>query len=156
MSAMKRPLKAILLFLPEVVICAYIFIQPKSLITFMLLVGKYIFSSCPPCLDSNQFLLSSLLILICLLAHLMRFLFFQLAGNSILADYQPSAQEAVVSLLVVAAYAVFLTSSLNSTPATIEKISIGIVDVVGASVTALALIVILLFVFSILNEGEIK
>lgn len=140
-------LKAVLLFLPEVIIFILILIRPELLEVFMLHIAKHAFASCLPCLDSPQFLISSLLLFFCLLAHLMRFLVFRLAGDSLLAEHNPSTKELFISLLIAVAYAVFLVNSLGST-LTIEKISLGIFDVVGASVSALALIVISISVFS--------
>lgn len=156
MSAMKKispALKAVLFFLPEIVICLYILISPELLEVFLLLVAKHAFASCLPCLNSSQFLLSSSLLFVCLLAHLMRFLVFRLAGNSLLAGHKLSTKELFISLLISVAYAVFLMNSLSSTLA-IEKISLGIFDVIGASVAALSLVVISISVFPALVKKE--
>ena len=153
MKKMPPALKAVLFFIPEIVICLFILVRPELLEAFMFFVAKHVFAPCLPCLDSPQFLLSSSLLLLCLLSHLMRFLVFRLAGNSLLADHKSSTKEILISLLISVAYLVFLINSLSN-KLTIEKNSLGIFDVVGASVTALAFVVISIFVFSTLMKKE--
>lgn len=149
---MPPALKAALFFLLEAIIGLYILIRPDLLEAFLLIFAKHVFASCLSCLVSPQFLISSALLLFLLFAHLIRFLIFDMAGNSLLAGHKSSAKELLISLLICVAYLVFLMNSLTSI--TIEKNYFGIFDVVNASVAALALIVILLSVFFIFVKKE--
>jgi hypothetical protein len=147
-------LRALLLFLPEIVVCLLILIQPILLEASFISVANKVFEACSQCLASRQFLLSTALLTICLSIHLIRFLIFQVGGSFLLRNHNPSGQEMLISLLIVATYCVFLVKSLNPTVLSDGVGVLGVFDVVGASVAALALIVMSKSVFSLFIKKE--
>jgi len=140
--------RAILFFLPEIALSAWILFDPKQIEQYMMSVATLVFGWCAACVASRQFSCSVLLVIFCLFAHLLRFGVLQRRGDPLLRTHRPSAKELAVAGVVVFAYAVFLVTALEATlPLTrVGNVDLGIFDVFGASVAAFALIVISIFV----------
>jgi hypothetical protein len=153
-TELRSALKGMILFAPEIFLCGSALIVPNVLNEALLSVARYLFRFCSLCIQSNQFLLSSILLLTCLLAHLARLGFFEATGDSVFSKYCPSIQETLLALIPVIAYSVFLEKSLDQTSAAHDMLSIGIGDVIGASVTSLALVVILSYAVMKPMKGE--
>ena len=128
-------MKLFLFFLPEIVLYAFACIRPELLEAFMISVAKTTFGACTICLASKQFLLSSSILLIFIVIHLIRLLLYSLKGKSLLEDYVPTLHEVLISLLVLIAYIVFLIDALNVIPLSAiprkEDASISLVDIIG-------------------------
>ncbi len=147
-------LKALIVFLPEIVVCLLILIQPTILEALLISVASKVFDACPECLGSKQFLLSIALLILCLSFHLIRFFGLQLSGRFLLLDHHPSGQEILIALLVVAGYLVFLVKSLNPNQVPVDAGRLGVFDIIGASAAALTLIVISTSVFYLFVTKE--
>lgn len=150
----KFQLNALVFFLPELLLIAFSLLAPARLIELMIKTGEWLFTYCYVCTESKLFLVSSMLLILCLFFHCMRLLILHLLGNPFLIEHRFSLKELFFPILILFGYAVFLWELLKKWKSTTTSqltdgtISIGILDVIGASATAASLLVVVIVIVS--------
>lgn len=149
-------LSAMALFLPEIVLIVFALIASAQLSVLMLEGGQLFLRQCQACVQSRTFLVSFFLFFFCLASHCVRFLILHLSGNRLLVNHNPSLAETLISILIFLGYAVFLLGALAPPPSVDSDIAIGIVDVLGASFSALSLIIVVVAIISAFSNISMK
>lgn len=152
----KSKLSAVVFFLPEIALIIFAFFASAQLGALTLESGQLLLGQCQSCAQSEIFLVSFFLFSFCFVSHCIRFLILHLSGNKLLVNHRPSLAEILISILIFIGYVIFLWSALASRPPVNSTLAIGIFDVLGASLSALSLIIIFVAAISVFSNFSIK
>ena len=154
MKRVHRTAWAALFFFPELAVIALILADPKLFEALLGSIATPIFASCATCLASGQFMGSLVLVGYCLLAHLVRFAVLNTVGGDVWSTHRPGVKAALISILIVTAYAVFVWTSLSDTAHVQAGRLSAILDVVAASVIALAFLELILSAMNLAKKEK--